>query len=121
MVKPTSFLHFQVMLMLITLIIMLEVSKSQQGLELVPVGIRSSRNVYIFMHKMQFEISDFIPVFVQLLNPSPSILNNQKQKVLELHLFHNNYASMLENSSENIKLKLFFPKSARLFILLFPS
>ena len=47
MIKPTSFLHYQVMLMLITLIIMLEVSKSQQGLELVPVGIRSSRNVSI--------------------------------------------------------------------------
>ena len=33
------------MLMLIRLIIMLEVSKPQKGLELVPVGIRNSRNV----------------------------------------------------------------------------
>ena len=47
MIKPTSFLHYQVMLMLIRLIIILEVSKPQQGLELVPVGIRSSRNVSI--------------------------------------------------------------------------
>ena len=41
------FLRYQVMLMLIKLIIMLEVSKPQQGLKLVPVGIRSSRNVSI--------------------------------------------------------------------------
>ena len=39
------FLRCQVMLMLIRLIIMLEVSKPQQGLELVPVGFKNSRNV----------------------------------------------------------------------------
>ena len=47
MIKPTLFSRYQVMLMLIKLIIMLEVSKPQQGLELVPTGIRSSRNVSI--------------------------------------------------------------------------
>ena len=47
MSKLTLFSRYQVMLMLIRLIIMLEVSKSQQGLELVPVGIRSSRNVSV--------------------------------------------------------------------------
>ena len=41
------FLHYQVMLIRIRLIIMLEVSKPRQGLELVPVGIRSSLNVSI--------------------------------------------------------------------------
>ena len=44
MSKLTLFSRYEVMLMLIRLIIMLEVSKPQQGLELVPVGIRSSRN-----------------------------------------------------------------------------
>ena len=38
-------LRYQVMLM--RLVIMLEVSKSQQGLELRPVGIENSRNVSI--------------------------------------------------------------------------
>ena len=42
MSKPTLFSRYQVMLMLIRLIIMLEVSKPQLGLELVRVGIRSS-------------------------------------------------------------------------------
>ena len=40
-------LRYQVMLRLIRLIIMLEVTKPQLGLELVPVGIRSSRFVSI--------------------------------------------------------------------------
>ena len=39
------FLRYQVMLMLIKLIIMLEVSKTHQGLELVPVRIKNPRNV----------------------------------------------------------------------------
>ena len=38
-------LRYRVMLM--QLVIMLEVSKSQQGLELMPVGIKNSRNVSI--------------------------------------------------------------------------